>query len=116
MLRAEAIRLLSQQEQSHGCIISGPAIPATHDRRHAGARIIGEDAEPLPALGVPLAATNCFNLSPGFPLPDSADCCQLAQLFTTRSRYLMLPVVDRLGADAEQPPEVDRGQPQSAAL
>jgi integrase/recombinase XerD len=51
MLRTEAIRLGSQQEQSHGCIISGLAVAATHDRRHADAQAVGEDAEPLPALG-----------------------------------------------------------------
>ena len=51
MLRAEAIRLGSQQEQSHGRIIAGLAVAATHDRRHADAQAVGEDAESLPALG-----------------------------------------------------------------
>jgi hypothetical protein len=35
MLKHEASRLGSQQEQSHGRITSELAVAATHDRRHA---------------------------------------------------------------------------------
>ena len=71
MLRNEAIRLGSQQEQSHGRIISGLAVAATHDRRHADAQAVGEDADPLPALG---AAVRRLSLG-ARPTPPRSRIC-----------------------------------------
>ena len=71
MLRDEAIRLGSQQEQSHGRIISGLAVAATHDRRHADAQAVGEDAEPLHSL-------RCSGLPPFLgarPTPPRSRIC-----------------------------------------
>jgi hypothetical protein len=53
------------------------------------------------ASGLATRGDQLLQSLPRFPLPDPAEGRQFAQLLCTRSRQLMLPVVDRLGADTE---------------
>ena len=66
--------------------------------------------------GLPIRSDQLFQSLPGFPLPDPTKSRQLAKLLGARVGRLLLPVVDRLGADSQKLSEVVRRKSQSIAL